>query len=58
MTIEIKEVLDMIETVSIDYADNMLVQKALNDVRVGLISKMEEINKGMEATYEADSSAR
>jgi hypothetical protein len=47
MSIEIKEVLDMIETVSIDYPDNGAVQKALDDLRKGVESKMDEINEGM-----------
>jgi hypothetical protein len=54
MTIPIKEVLDMIEAVSIDYANNVSAQKALDDIRKGVESKLKEIDKGMEKTYETN----
>lgn len=47
MTVDIKEILDMIETISIDYSNSSSVQKALSDLRKGLESKMDEINEGM-----------
>lgn len=51
MTIEIKEVLNMIESVSIEYANNQSAQKALNDLRKGIESKADEINEGMGNVY-------
>jgi hypothetical protein len=51
MTIEIKEVLDMIELVSMDYADNVLAQEVLDDVRKLVEAKLNENDEGMEKIY-------
>ena len=53
MTIDIKEVLDMIELVSMDYADNVLAQEVLDDVRKLVEAKLDETDEGMGKTYDS-----